>query len=123
MNKHISICIVDDNPMITELLTDHFQFSNIDCDITSFNNPDRAISYLDEHKDIDVLITDFHLGGKTGKDIIEHTQSQKTLKILISGHISENELSQFDLSNINFFDKPLKMKELDNTIIQYSFAG
>lgn len=119
MGHPLQICLVDDNPAITELLEDHFHFSSIECEAVSFNDPVEAIHYLDDHPATDVTITDFHMGKFTGFDVIEHTPNNG-LTILISGHISEEEKSHIDPSKVVFFDKPLSMKQLDNAIRDFS---
>ncbi len=115
MDHPLKICVVDDNPAITELLEDHFLFSTIECEAISFNDPQEAIHYLDAHPSTDVTITDFHMGKYNGLDVIEHTPDSG-LTILISGHISDEEKCCLDSSKVIFFDKPLSMKQLDKAI-------
>jgi len=119
MNHPLKICLVDDNPAITELLEDHFLVSKIDCEAVSFNDPEEAMHYLDEHDEIDVTITDFHMGKWSGFDVIEHTP-REGLTILISGHITEEEKQRLDPSRVVFFDKPFSMNKIDEAIIAYS---
>ncbi len=119
MNNPLKICLVDDNPAITELLEDHFTFSSIECEAISFNDPEEAIHYLDDHQSTDVTITDFHMGKFTGFDVIEHTPATG-LTILLSGHISDEEKKHIDPERVVFFDKPVSMKQLDQAINDYS---
>lgn len=119
MNHPLQICLVDDNPVITELLEDHFEFSDIECEMITFNDPGKAMEYLDAHPQTDITITDFHMGAYTGFDVIEHTPDSG-LTILISGHITEEEKKKLDPSKVIFFDKPLSMKQLDAAIIRFS---
>ena len=119
MNHPLKICLVDDNPAITELLSDHFEFSAIDCEAISFNDPEEAIHYLDEHHEVDITITDFHMGKWTGFDVIEHTPKEG-LAILISGHITEEEKKRLDPERVVFFDKPFSMNQIDQAILKWS---
>lgn len=119
MNQKLTICLVDDNPEITELLQDHFEFSKIDCESISFNDPSKAMEYLDTHPYTDITITDFHMGKYNGFDIINHSPDEG-LTILMSGHITEEEKDLLDPDKVIFFDKPLSMKKLDDVIIEYS---
>ncbi|MGM0444018.1 MAG: response regulator, partial [Fibrobacterota bacterium] len=59
----MNICIIDDSSDITELLKEYLLLSDIHCSITTFNNPQRAIAYIQRRQDIDVLITDMHMGA------------------------------------------------------------
>ncbi len=119
MNNPLKICLIDDNPAITELLEDHFMFSPIECESISFNDATEAINYLDGHQSTDVTITDFHMGAFTGFDVIPHAPDSG-LTILISGHISEEEKRHIDPEKVIFFDKPLSMKQLDRVIVEFS---
>lgn len=119
MKEPLNICVVDDDPIITELLEDHFRFSDIECTPVAFNDPEQAIHYLDEHPLTDVTITDYHMGKYTGADVIHHTP-KNGLTILISGDITAGEMKEIDKSKVLFFDKPISMKQIDDAIRSFS---
>jgi len=119
MNHPLKICVVDDNPVMTELLEDHFKFGKLDCDPVIFNDPEQAIHYLDDHPKTDVTITDYHMGKFTGADVIHHTP-RSGLTILISGHITPQEIKDIVEHPVVFFEKPVSMKQIDEAILTYS---
>ncbi len=113
-----NICIVDDRFEVTELLEDYLAISNTDCTVHTFNQPTEAIRYLQKHQDIDILITDFHMGRYTGLDIIRAT-SKKALKIVISGNINGEEMKALRKEGVTFHDKPLTMKDISSDILHF----
>lgn len=118
MNK-ANICIVDDSVEVTELLEDYLEVSNLDCTIHTFNQPTEAISYLREHQDVDILITDFHMGRYTGLDVIRATRKE-ALKIVISGDINRDELRTLRKVGVTYHDKPVSMKEIETDIREFT---
>ncbi len=114
MNK-MHICIVDDHPEMTDLLEDYLDISDIDCDVDAFNNPKEAIDYLRDHDDIDILITDYHMGRYTGMDVLRETPAN-TLKIVISGDINREEMRGLKRTGAHFHDKPVPMKAIETEI-------
>lgn len=114
-----NICIVDDSYEVTELLEDYLEVSSLDCTIHTFNQPTEAINYLREHEDVDILITDFHMGKYTGLDVIRATQKD-ALKIVISGDINREELRTLRKVGVTYHDKPVSMKEIETDIREFT---
>lgn len=114
-----NICIVDDSHEVTELLEDYLEVSDLDCTIHTFNKPTEAINYLKEHQEVDILITDFHMGRYTGLDVIKATP-KAALKIVISGDINRDELRTLKRVGVTYHDKPVSMKEIETDIKEFS---
>ncbi|MGM0444028.1 MAG: hypothetical protein ACQEQV_07565, partial [Fibrobacterota bacterium] len=83
--------------------------------ITTFNNPQRAIAYIQRRQDIDVLITDMHMGAFSGFDVLRAT-GMNAIKMVISGDISPPEMGSLERMGIRFYDKPLNVKQLIHDI-------
>ncbi len=118
MNNNITICLVDDNPEITELLECHLQHSPINCKAVSFNDPALAIDYVKEGNPAEVVITDFHMGEINGYDVLNSVPDE-SFKIVVSGHITDAERTLIKKTDAVFFDKPIIMRELDQAILQH----
>lgn len=114
-----NICIVDDSYEVTELLEDYLEVSDLDCTIHTFNQPTEAINYLREHQDVDILITDYHMGKYTGLDVIRATPKE-ALKIVISGDINRDELRTLRKVGVTYHDKPISMKEIETDIREFT---
>ena len=118
MKTPIEICLVDDNPNITELLECHFLYSKVDCKSVSFNDPQKAIDYISHENSLKVLITDYHMGEISGYDVIKSTPDD-ICKIVISGNVDREEMNLISSENAIFFDKPIDMNSLASAILDY----
>jgi DNA-binding NarL/FixJ family response regulator len=88
MNKKSpTIFIVDDEPLLSEMLTDYLKEQHADFNIRSFPTGEACLQRLDEKPDIVVL--DYYLNSKekdaaNGIDILKEIKKQsKTLPVII----------------------------------------
>ena len=106
----LQVVIVDDETQITDLLRTFLLCISNTLDIHTFNDAAAAREHICEHV-VDVLITDFKMPKYDGIQLMRAAQYD-TVKILISGYVSEITQSQLQKLNAIFFEKPVPMKEL-----------
>jgi DNA-binding NtrC family response regulator len=107
---NVMVMVIDDDKESRESLESALQLNGFQ--VKSFHSPRRA---LKEYKSsaIDVVITDYHLPGMTGMDILKtiHRKKSDTPVIIISGEQEKDIASrslQFGASA--FLPKPLNIK-------------
>ena len=108
--KLLQVVVVDDEIQITELLRTLLLCISKNLDVHTFNDPEEAQRYI-RNTIVDVLITDFKMPKIDGIQLMR-TVPDDTIKILISGYVSEITQSQLLELNAVFFEKPVPMKEL-----------
>lgn len=121
MGKKLEVVIVDDEVMITDLIESFIQFSVKEANVHSFNDAIVARNYITKNE-IDVLITDYNMPHLNGLQLMEATKPT-TMRIMISGYVSD--IAEEKLNNLNaiFFEKPVPMKELGSLISRQAKAS
>ncbi|WP_019933236.1 response regulator transcription factor [Oceanimonas smirnovii] len=116
-HKVNSLLIVDDEVMITEELCELFTDHGYRC--YSCNDTDTAYQLFCEHKDITIVLSDFHMPGKNGltllRDFLELArQSARPVKTILFTGRSEKEdiIKALRLGVSDYYAKPLDMDEL-----------
>ena len=85
--KNATIFIVDDEPLLSEMLTDYLKEKNAAFKIKSFSTGEACLQSLDEQPDIVVL--DYYLNSKekdaaNGIDILKEIKKQnKTIPVIM----------------------------------------
>ena len=117
MGRIYNIVCVDDNKMITELFESFFKLSGTKANIYTFNDSTTAMEFIHSKKKIDVLITDYKMPVYNGIDLLEAT-SGDTIRILVSGYVSE--IAQEKLLKLNtiIFEKPVPMQKIGKIIFE-----
>lgn len=110
----LEIVVVDDEAQITDLLQLFIETSGKPAGVHAFNDPREAREYIACH-DIDVLITDYKMPFVNGIELMESAKSG-VKKILISGYVSEIAEDKLEKLQATFFEKPVPMRELNDTI-------
>ncbi|WP_313517010.1 response regulator [Pseudomonas sp.] len=117
---HKSVLVVDDEPDILSLLLEHLA----DCGYDAYGagTAEQAMSILQAHDDIDLLISDFRLNdGMNGMMVAEAALKKLPLiKVLfISGHPYEVwSTKNFQSLNAQLVSKPFRLEQLDESIHQ-----
>ncbi|OXY80878.1 response regulator transcription factor [Oceanimonas doudoroffii] len=111
------ILIVDDEPIITEELSEYFADHGYQC--LCCHEHDTAISMYRKHKDISIVLSDFHMPGKDGlvllKSLLEMSRhSARPLKTILFTGQSEKEdiINALRCGISDYHAKPLDMEEL-----------
>ncbi|MFT6043366.1 MAG: DNA-binding NtrC family response regulator [Porticoccaceae bacterium] len=117
----VKIIIVDDEPMITEEVSETLTDEGYECLVAS--NVDDALVLVRNTKDIDIIFTDLKMPKKTDADLIaavEKEFGQQIKFIVMSGHgssIMEN--NGVDVGNYSFLRKPLNIYDLLDTVATF----
>lgn len=72
MNTNIiTILLVDDDDLVAPLIQKRLEsFEGTTFNILHRSSVDSALTFLEQPHDIDVIVTDYYLGDKTGKDLV-----------------------------------------------------
>ncbi|PIK14403.1 response regulator [Halobacteriovorax sp. JY17] len=111
-----NILIIDDEPLIRDLIEDSIQRFFTQVNITTAN--DGLEAYLNTSRfNFDLIITDHKMPFCTGLDFIKKIRTTDNLNsstpiIVISGYIPEIENEVIVLENLFYLDKPFKTDRL-----------
>jgi two-component system OmpR family response regulator len=111
MNKNISLLMVEDDPVLAELLSDYLRNSNIDVEINA--DPTTVISHL-EKKHFDIIILDLTLPKMDGLFLCEKISSSFDIPIIISSardQVSDKVLG-LEKGADDYLPKPYDPREL-----------
>ncbi|MBN2010018.1 response regulator [candidate division KSB1 bacterium] len=118
--QNMHIVIVDDNATNRIILQDML-LSN-ECRVTMFEDGQETLHYLRNSNDVDMLITDYHMPGMDGYDVVKGVRSiseHKNLPIIILTSMGRNyDVQQLeDLGLVWTLTKPVKMQQLYDTMM------
>ncbi|MFT5925143.1 MAG: DNA-binding NtrC family response regulator [Paraglaciecola sp.] len=113
----IKILIVDDEPLIVDEVKETLNDEGYDC--FSANNVNDAIDIARNNSDIDLILTDLNMPGKSGLDFISIMEAEFNHKftfIVMSGHGSSDVESAITAQGFNFLRKPIDVDYLVDTV-------
>ena len=116
----LRVVIVDDEPQICELLKTYLQSISGNFDIYVFSDPEEARAFLLQDAP-DILITDFKMPKFDGLQLMK-LMPEDSIKVLISGYVSEIIESQLRALKALFLEKPVTLKQL-GALIHKAEAG
>ncbi|MFP2769681.1 response regulator transcription factor [Oceanisphaera sp. KMM 10153] len=112
-----SILIVDDEPLIGEELCEFFTDQGFKC--ISCYEAESAIRLFKHHKDICIVLSDLHMPGKNGLELLkillnQAMEEQRPLKSVLFTGRSEKEdvISALRVGISDYYAKPLDMDEV-----------
>ena len=111
MNNNISLLMVEDDPVLAELLSDYLTNSNIDVEINS--DPTTVLSHL-EKKHFDIIILDLTLPKMDGLFLCEKISKSYDTPIIISSardQVSDKVLG-LEKGADDYLPKPYDPREL-----------
>lgn len=84
-----SVLVVDDEPLVRELLSDMLR--DMGCEVWAASNGAEALQVLGRERRIEMLITDVNMPGMSGHDLAEQArQVRQGLRVLLlSGYESD----------------------------------
>jgi DNA-binding NtrC family response regulator len=109
---NVMVMLIDDDKESRKSLESALQLNGFQ--VRSFHSPRKALKEYNPLT-IDVVITDYHLPGMTGMDILKaiHRKKKDTPVIIISGEQEINIASHsLQLGASAFFPKPLNIKAI-----------
>jgi len=114
--KNIKVVIIDDMPSITELFGNYFSLAGFASEVVDFNDPQKALEYVkDFSNNIDVIITDFRMPEVDGLDILR-VAPPRSLKIMVSGYLSDEIIDELNGMGAHSFEKPASMNSVISLI-------
>ena len=112
------LVIVDDDPFISESLSDFFGGRNA---VRTFATAEEALAAEGELKDVNVFIFDYKLPGKNGVELFQHFRASfPTAKyILITGEMSYEMAESTSTLGLD----ALMLKPFDFNILEDNISG
>ena len=119
----IKTLVVDDEPMIREVLQD--LLSDIGCEVTTHSSAKSALDDL-KSTDFDLIISDVTMPGMDGVSFLQEVDtnelSPKAVKYLLSGGVNReltDKVKNFQLGKVDgFIKKPFSQQDLREIVDQ-----
>ena len=107
-----SILLIDDDSDILELLQDICRVAKRS--YYSAKNGKEALDIIQNHKDIDLIISDMYMPHMTGKELILNLQNQKRKikTVLSSGSSAESFSDILNEKMVEFLPKPYDLQDI-----------
>ncbi|WP_375057300.1 response regulator [Zobellella sp. DQSA1] len=112
-----TILIVDDEPLITEELSEFFTDHGFKC--ISCYDAENATQLFEQHKNISIVLSDLRMPGKNGLELLKTllglaAEEQRPLKsVLFTGQSEkENVINALRAGISDYYSKPLDMEEV-----------
>ena len=119
MGKTVQIVVVDDKVMITDLFESYIKLSGADANVYTFNDSVKAMDFISHNDNIDIIITDYKMPEINGLQLLE-ASPDKSIRILISGYVSDIAEEKLGELHAMFFEKPVPMKQIGRIIKEKS---
>lgn len=83
--KQLKLLLVDDEPQVLESLSQLFDY---EYKVLTATSGEAALSLLNAHRDIAIIISDQRMGGMRGVDLLRHVKQQipESIRILLTGY-------------------------------------
>lgn len=117
MNKHI--LVVDDDRLITMTLKTLIK-TTLKHKVTTFNNPENAVEFIKENKDVDLIISDFMMPEMNGLEFLREAKKEmpNTIRMLLTGYADkENAIKSINEVGLYYYmEKPWENDEMKRII-------
>ncbi len=113
-----TILCIDDDKQILYLIETFFKKATEAFTITTRDNPEQILSYLDEHPEVDLVISDVMMPNMNGWDLLAQIKNKFPLMpvVLISGDPAALEQPAGAPTADHIIQKPLGLKEIKGLI-------
>lgn len=118
MSDSLDVIIVDDDPMVCNVIHDMIQSFYVWGDIRAFTNADDAFTYCRQKKaGVAIFVLDVYMGSTTGftflDAIIDKFPMAYEDTIIMTGHASDDVVNMCVASNITYLiEKPIRAYSL-----------
>jgi len=113
-----TLLIVEDNVSMCDMISEILKIESYK--VFKANNSDEAISlYTKHHNEIDIVLTDVIMPGKSGKIMVEQLQKiNPQLKVLFMSGYTDNSIVHLGVldDGVSFIQKPFMVDELTKKI-------
>lgn len=115
-----SILVVDDDNDIADLVKIALQ--KYDCNVSKFNDPFMAMSYIKEHPfEFDAILTDIRMPGMNGIELITKVNeiNPKVKAFLMTAFEIDTikpQIDSLDMEIVEIFQKPISIVNLSHKI-------
>jgi len=112
----MKILIVDDEPLILEILQEMYEESFADVTVTKAVDGAQALHLCWQHT-FDLICTDYHMPALDGLELTQMIRTkigpnQNTGIVFLSGFIPEFKFKVETIANVFLLDKPVEMDRL-----------
>ncbi|MBI4711838.1 MAG: response regulator [Planctomycetes bacterium] len=111
-----NLMVVDDEPLIGELLTRYFTKNNYE--VKYFANGKRALDYL-KNNPVDLMMTDMRMPDMNGLEVVKASKSLRPeMPILVmTSHLDEDAIDVMtQLGVVDYFTKPFELKAIGERV-------
>ncbi|MDH3641653.1 MAG: response regulator [Gammaproteobacteria bacterium] len=117
-SKQLVLLVVDDNAALLKVTADFLARMNVQ--VHTAADGIKAIELLDSGVKPDCILTDYHMPGMNGIDLIRHAREQvdDIACIIMSGDPSGEIISAANLSHCALIQKPFELRDLFTLINQ-----
>jgi len=118
-DKVAKILVVDDEEVLTTLISDYFEYHESGIHPIITNDPHQVFPLLEEHKDIQLILSDFKMPEINGLELLLRVKAKypKMLFALMTGYGTQ-ELKKVGLQRgaFRYIEKPIDLVELSEII-------
>lgn len=114
MSGNLDVIVLDDDPQVSNLITDILKNFYVWGDIHTFDDFDKALAFCKKRRSgVAVFILDVYLGTKTAFDFLEEISEQYAWAsedtIIVTGKASDDIVNMCIALNVNYLlEKPMK---------------
>lgn len=113
---------VDDEDLIREFFSEMMDFSSLGFELAAvLDSAEAALTYLEQHPDIDVVITDIKMGQMSGLDLCEalHQKNPALTLILLTGYRNFEYAQRAIRQNVfDYLVKPSTYADVENLLVR-----
>lgn len=115
--KDITVLLIDDDELVSDAISMLLDIEGFQVQVAM--NGNEAIELLNENQQPNIIISDYRLPGKNGKDVVQNIRdkmNQIVPAIILTGDTSVHEIESTNLTNCTILHKPADMQKLLNVI-------
>jgi two-component system response regulator YesN len=111
------ILIVDDEFWVVDVLVDYVKLM-LGYDAYGVYSADEAIAHINEHRLVDLVVTDIHMFGMDGLELTEVLSQHWNIKVIVMTGIRYQAARKeaIHAGAVDFFRKPINLQKLGEMI-------